>query len=192
MSLLRAFVAIEIPEEIKTEITRQTDGLRRAAARSVRWVAVENTHLTLKFLGDISSSNLEFLMQALKTECAQHAPFEITVGGLGAFPNLRRPHVLWIGVDAPSDLGRLQHNIEASTSQLGYPADDKPFSAHLTIGRVRQQTSSSEALALRQALENGKIDILGKFAAKFVHLFRSDLHPEGPVYSCLFTTALGG
>src|SRR5258706_6034300 len=192
MSLLRAFIAIEIPNEIKVEIASQTAGLRRAIVHSVRWVAPENIHLTLKFLGEISSTNIDFLDQALKTESGQHAPFEITVRRLGAFPNLRRPRVIWIGLDTPPDLGKLRYNIEAAAARLGYPADDKPFSAHLTIGRVREQISTTEAQSLRNALENTKIGLLGTFAAKFIHLFRSDLQPGKPVYTCLFTTALGG
>jgi 2'-5' RNA ligase len=192
MSLLRAFIAIEIPEEIKKEIAGQTVELRRVVGRSVRWSATDHIHLTLKFLGEISSSNLDFLTQALKTEAGQHAPFEMTVGGLGAFPNPRRARVIWIGLDAPAALRRLQHNIEAATARLGYPAEGKPFSAHLTIGRVREQISSAEAQSLRNILESTNVGIFGTFAAKFVHLFRSDLQPGGPLYTCLFTAALGG
>lgn len=192
MSLLRAFIAIDIPEEIKKEIGSQTARLSRELGRSVRWGAAENIHLTLKFLGEISSANIDFLTQALKTEASQHAPFEITVGNLGAFPNSRRARVIWIGLQAPADLGRLQHNIDAAAARLGYPVEDKPFSAHLTIGRVREQISSSEAQSLRSALENTRIGTLGTFAARFVHLFRSDLQPGGPLYTCLFTAALGG
>src|SRR5690349_12066884 len=138
MSLLRTFIAIEIPEEIKKEIAGQTAGLRRLVGKSVRWVTPENIHLTLKFLGEISSSNIDLLAQTLKIEAGGHAAFDITVGNVGAFPSPRRARVLWIGLDAPPALSRLQHNIEAVTARLGYPADDKPFSAHLTVGRVRE------------------------------------------------------
>jgi len=192
MSLLRAFVAIEIPNEIKKEIAGQTAGLQRAIAQSVRWVAPENLHLTLKFLGDISSTNLGVLTQALETEASQQAPFQITVGSLGAFPNMHRPRVIWIGLEAPPGLGKLQHSIDAATNRLGYSSDDKPFSGHLTIGRVRQQSSSAEMAGLRSALEKTKVGLMGTFSAKSVHLFRSDLQPDGPIYTCLFTAALGG
>ena len=192
MSLLRAFVAIEIPNEIKKEIANQTTALHRTVAQSVRWVVPENLHLTLNFLGDISSANLGILTQALETEASQQAPFEITVGSLGAFPDVRRPRVIWIGLEAPVDLGKLQHGIDALTARLGYPPDDRPFSAHLTIGRVRQQVSSAEMVGIRNALEKTRVGILGTFSAKSVHLFRSDLKPDGPVYTRLFTAALDG
>jgi len=192
MSLLRAFIAIEIPGEIKKEIASQTVGLRQAAGRSVRWAAPENIHLTIKFLGEISSSSIDSLTQTLKTESSQHTPFEITARNLGTFPNLNRARIIWIGLDAPPALGKLQRDIEAAAARLGYPAEDKPFSAHLTIGRVREQISPAEAQSLHSALENAQIGMLGTFTAEFVHLFRSDLKPGGPVYTRLFTAALAG
>jgi 2'-5' RNA ligase len=192
MILLRAFIAIEIPEEIKKQIAGQTVELRRMVGRSVRWVTPENIHLTLKFLGDISSTNIDFLAQALKTEVGQYLPFEIDIHGLGAFPNMRRPRIIWIGLNAPADLTRLQHNLETAAAHLGYVSDEKPFSPHLTIGRIREQLSSDETQSLRRALENARVGVLGKFAVKSVHLFQSELKPGGPVYTCLSTALLGG
>ncbi|MGC1377593.1 MAG: RNA 2',3'-cyclic phosphodiesterase [Anaerolineales bacterium] len=192
MILLRAFIAIEIPQEIKRQIAGQTAELRRMVGSSVRWVTPENIHLTLKFLGEISPTNIDLLAQALKTEVGQHLSFEMNVNGLGAFPNVRRPRVIWIGLDAPPDLTRLQHHLETTTARLGYISDDKPFSPHLTIGRVREQLSSDESQALRSALESAKVGALGKFTVKSVHLFQSELKPAGPIYTCISTAALGG
>ena len=192
MSLLRAFIAIEIPGEIKKEIASQTAGLRQAVGRSVRWATLENIHLTIKFLGEISSSNIDSLTQTLKTESSQHTPFEITARSLGTFPSLNRARIIWIGLDAPPALDKLQRNIDAAAARLGYPAEDKPFSAHLTIGRVREQISPAEAQSLRNAVGNAQIGMLGTFTAKFVHLFRSDLKPGGPVYTHLFTANFAG
>jgi len=191
MILLRAFIAIQIPGEVKKQIAGQTAELRRLVGRSVRWVMPENIHLTLKFLGDISSANIDFLSQALKTEVGQFLPFEIRAEGLGAFPNLRRPRVIWIGLNAPPELERLQHHLEAATARLGYVSDDKTFSPHLTIGRIRDQLTQSESQTLRNALENAKVGPLGKFSVKSVHLFQSELKPSGPIYTCLSTAALG-
>ena len=192
MILLRAFIAIEIPKEIKKQIASQTARLRQIVGRSVRWVSPENIHLTLKFLGDISSTNIDLLSQALNTEAGQYPPFEIDVTGLGAFPNLRRPRVIWLGLNAPADLARLQHNLETATARLGYASDDKPFSPHLTIGRTRERLAADEVQALSGALENVRVGLLGKFAVENVHLFRSELKPGGPVYTCLSTAVLGG
>jgi 2'-5' RNA ligase len=190
MNLLRAFIAIEIPKEIKSRIDSQTAALRRAAGRSVRWVTINNIHLTLKFLGEISESNIEILKQALETEAGRARSFEIEVKGLGAFPNPRRPRVIWVGLEAPPHLAALQHNIDAATSRIGYPGDEKAFSPHLTIGRVREQCPPEESRALRDTLETTQLASLGRFAAGAIHLFRSDLKSDGPVYTCLSTAHL--
>ena len=188
---MRTFIAIEIPAELKKAIIQQSASLRRAAGGSVRWVAPENIHLTLKFLGEISPSNLEMLTQTLKTEASQQTPFDIKIETLGAFPNPRRPRVIWVGLDAPPALARFQHGLEAATARLGYPPEDKPFSPHLTIGRVRDQVPADEMQALRTALESAKIGLLGAFTVQAVKLFKSDLLPGGSVYTCLFSVPLG-
>lgn len=190
--MLRAFIAIDIPEEIKKQIANQTAELRRMVGRSVRWVAPENIHLTLKFLGDISSANTDFLTQALKAEAGQHLPFEIGVDDLGAYPNLRHPRIIWIGLNAPANLGRLQHNLETVTARLGYISEGKPFSPHLTIGRVRDPISPDETQSLQSALGNAKVGSQAKFIVESVHLFQSVLKPAGPVYTCISTAVLGG
>lgn len=191
MSLLRAFIAIEIPPEIKKAIAAQTASLKKGAGRAVRWVSTENIHLTLKFLGEISPSNVEILSQTLQAECSQQTPFEITVTGLGCFPNSHRPRVIWIGLAVPPELGRLQSKIEASLARLGYEAEDKPFSPHLTIGRVREQVNTEELRMLQASLNSINIGSLGTFRAQAVNLFKSDLQNTGSVYTRLFKAQLG-
>lgn len=192
MSLLRAFIAIDIPPEIKQAISSQTASLRKESGRAARWVDAENIHLTLKFLGNVSSANLELLAQALQAECAQTAPFTVSLEGLGCFPNPRRPRVLWIGLVVPPGLTRLQRQVEASTARLGYAADDKPFSPHLTIGRAREQAAPAELQALRSLLEQTTVASLGTFNVNEVHLYKSDLKPQGPTYTRLATARLEG
>ncbi|MCX7755871.1 MAG: RNA 2',3'-cyclic phosphodiesterase [Anaerolineales bacterium] len=191
MSLLRAFIAIEIPFEIKQAISRQTASLRQSSGRAIRWVSVENIHLTLKFLGQVSSANLELLAQSVRAECAHSTPFSIAVEGLGCFPNARRPRVLWIGLSAPPALIHLQHQIETSANRLGYPPDEKPFSPHLTIGRVREQASTAELQTLRLLLEQTHLPSLGTFSVNEICFYRSDLKPDGPVYTRISTARLG-
>jgi 2'-5' RNA ligase len=190
--LLRTFIAIEIPPQIKKAIAAQTASLQKDMGHAVRWVAPENIHLTLKFLGDISVSSVEYISQTLLTECGQLPPLEVTVGGLGCFPNPHRPRVIWIGLTAPAELMRLQHKIDAATAQLGYDMDEKHFSPHLTIGRVREQASADESKQVQAALESKKIGLLGAFTARAVHLFKSDLLPSGPLYTSLYSAGLGG
>ena len=191
MDSLRAFIAIEIPPGIKKVLGLQTANLRAQAGRSVRWVAFENMHLTLKFLGDLSPANVELLSRAIQSECSQQPPFEVVVSGLGSFPTLHRPRVIWAGLQAPLDLGRLQRRIDLEAVRLGYPAEDKPFSAHLTIGRVREQVSFEEKKMLAAALAGIQAGEFGRFTAQTVTLFKSELQSAGPLYTPLFSAQLG-
>jgi 2'-5' RNA ligase len=191
MSLLRAFIAIEIPLEIKQAIAAEIASLHNSAGRAVRWVSIQNIHLTLKFLGEISPASVELLTQALQAECDQAAPFNITVNGLGCFPNAHRPRIIWIGLNIPPELNRLQHKLETAIARMGYAAEDKPFSPHLTVGRVREQATSAELKNIHSGLEKLHVDLLGTFTAQSVHLFKSDLKPAGPVYTSLFSARLG-
>ena len=190
--LLRTFIAIEIPNEIKKQIISQTVGLRQKAARSVRWGAPENIHITLKFLGEISPAQVDLLLPMLKSEAAKYAPFEMTVDELGAFPNVRRPRIIWLGLNAPSALMNLQQSLESAVTRLGHLPDQRPYSPHLTIGRVREALSGAEMFSLQHALEAAKVNSPGTFIVKSIHLMQSELKAAGPIYTSLSTAALGG
>jgi RNA 2',3'-cyclic 3'-phosphodiesterase len=185
--MLRAFLALEIPPEIQNAIANSTATLRNALPKGlIRWVARKNVHLTLKFLGDVTPAAIEKLAGAIKLEAASHETFSMSVGELGAFPSARRARVLWIGLEAPPALGRLQRGVEAVTTSLGYPAEERPFSPHLTIGRVGQNASASDLLRLSTALEATKVGLLGQVPVEAVHIFKSDLRPDGAVYTHLY------
>lgn len=191
MSLLRAFIAIELPSSIQNAIQQETAALCQALDRSiVRWVPPQNVHLTLKFLGDVSPSNLGLLKQMIEVEASQYEPFDLSVGGCGSFPNPKRARIIWVGIQAPATLSVLQHSIETAAARLGYPPEDRPFSPHLTIGRVSQHISGDGQQRLRQALEKTQISLLGSTRVDAIHLFRSDLQPSGPIYTTLFKAAL--
>lgn len=191
MTLLRAFIALEIPAPIREAIQQQTAALRKSADSSlVRWVPAGNLHLTLKFLGDVPSANLPFLTQMLAREAGQQARFSMQVGGLGAFPNSRRPRVIWIGIRAPEALSALARSLESATRRLGYPPEERPFSPHLTIGRVKQAASPADLQRVHVALEAIQVGPLGSADISAVHLMKSDLRPTGSVYTRLFSAPL--
>ncbi|MGD8402622.1 MAG: RNA 2',3'-cyclic phosphodiesterase [Anaerolineales bacterium] len=191
MSLLRAFIAVEIPPEIHQAIDKETASIRAALDKSlVRWVPTGNIHLTLKFLGDVSPANLEMLAQMLNVEVSKQPVFEMEFVGLGAFPNPKRPRVIWIGIQAPAGLEALQYGIESAAATLGYPAEKRPFSPHLTIGRVKQKIGSAGMQKIRTALEETKVGTLGSARVSAVHFFKSDLKPTGAVYTQLFSAPL--
>jgi 2'-5' RNA ligase len=191
MSLLRTFIAVDIPPSIQKAIQQKTESLRQAlGAPLVRWVNVNHIHLTLKFLGDVSPGQVDLLTQMLRTEADSAQAFEMQIGGLGSFPNLRRPRVLFIGIQAPAGLEALYRGIESACRRLGYESEVRDFSPHLTLGRARDGLSSSDQQRIRRALEETKVDALGVARVDSVYLYRSDLKPTGSVYTRLFSAPL--
>jgi 2'-5' RNA ligase len=193
MNAIRAFIAISLPLEITQRLDQVMQDLRgkMPGGGPVRWVPAQNIHLTVKFLGEVSSSNLDMLKKALAAEAARHAPLDISVGGLGAFPSMRRPNVVWVGVEAPPELSALQHGIESEMAHLGYAPEERPFSPHLTLGRVGRNTCSYDQQQLGSVLSACKVGFLGAARVQTVTLYRSDLNPSGAIYSALFSAPLG-
>jgi 2'-5' RNA ligase len=189
--MLRSFIAIEIPTEIQTAILRETTNLRQTLKNSlIRWVSQENIHLTLKFLGDVSPANLDSLKDRLIQELHQIPVFDIMVSRMGAFPNPRRPRVLWVGVEAPKELTIIAQTIESVASHFGFIPETRPFSPHLTIGRVNQHASGNDLQQIRTGLEHTEVGYLGSATVRGIHIFRSDLRPSGAVYTQLNTIPL--
>lgn len=189
---IRSFLAIELPSALQDAIVRRTDDLRRQLPFPlVRWVSPENVHLTLKFLGEISPQEIEKLVGNLRSRIAEHQPFPLSLAEWGAFPSPKRPRVIWIGVQAPPALPILQSEVEAICARLGHPPEDRPFSPHLTIGRVNQHLNPDEWRRVRQAMDQFQVGEIGSISVEAIHLFRSDLRPDGAVYSILHTFPLG-
>ncbi|MBI4759789.1 MAG: RNA 2',3'-cyclic phosphodiesterase [Chloroflexota bacterium] len=190
MQLIRTFIAADIPLPIQQTMQCHVDSLRHALGDLVRWAPVQNIHLTLKFLGEVSPASVEILTQMLRAEADSYSSFDITIGGLGSFPSSKQARVLWVGIQAPAELKALQHSIEAACARLGYASDPRPFSPHLTIGRVRDHISPADQQKIRKALEETTIDSLGTTRIDSIHLYKSELRPGGSVYTKLFSVPL--
>jgi 2'-5' RNA ligase len=190
MPPVRAFIAIELPAEIRQKLNAVEQQIQARAGedsrRAVRWVAAEKIHLTLKFLGDVSPEKLPELDSILKEEAARSPGFDMVIGGLGAFPNPRRPRVVWVGCEGGPALAALQKAVDRVTQHMGFPSEDRPFSAHLTLGRVNEHSNPEELAPLQGVLSELKIGELGRARVERFHLFRSDLRPGGPVYTSLY------
>jgi len=191
MSLLRCFLAVALPQSLQDSIEAATAGPRkRLGTDLIRWVPTHNVHLTLKFLGDTSPSGIELIQAALEAETNQYTPFDVLLRGFGAFPNDRKPRVLWIGLIAPVTLASLQHQLDVATARLGYSSEERTFSPHLTVGRVRPNITVNGLQKIRDELEHTAVGELGSFSVDSVQLIKSELQPSGSVYTKLFSAAL--
>jgi 2'-5' RNA ligase len=186
MSFIRAFIAIELPQELQTALGGLVAQFARRKIQAIRWVAAQNIHLTLHFLGDTAPEKLEEISAALRPLIARQEPFTFRVEGIGAFPNLHRPRVIWSGLQAPADLPALQLIIEQTVKQSGLPVEDREFSPHLTIGRVKKDATLQEIQLVSATLQEIKIGVLGTVHVESVTLFRSDLRPQGSLYTPLY------
>jgi 2'-5' RNA ligase len=188
MDDIRSFIAIEIPPPLKARMEEIQRELRGTDA-DVKWVRPEAIHLTLKFLGPIRQEDVERISRALAPIVSGGESFEVRVKGLGCFPHPRSPRVVWLGVDRGREaLARLQGGIERKTAELSFPPEDRPFSPHLTLGRVRSPRGRT---GLAQALERHRDAEIGSFQAREVILFRSELRPSGAVYTKLSEFPMG-
>ncbi|MBN1933429.1 MAG: RNA 2',3'-cyclic phosphodiesterase [Anaerolineae bacterium] len=192
MSTIRTFIAIELPQETLNSIARAQARIKQDTPEGlVRWVQPQGIHLTLKFLGDTPTNQVAAIGEALQAACAPHGPFTLSVGGLGCFPDLKRPRVVWIGVDEPGGhLKRLQQSIERMVAPLGFPTEGRPFSPHLTLGRVKEGRAD-ELRALGEYVARARVQA-SEVRATSVSLIRSDLLPGGAVYTPLIHAGLGG
>jgi 2'-5' RNA ligase len=189
--VIRAFIAIEMAPGIQSQLDEIQKQMRQhIKGNAIRWVRSQNIHLTLKFLGDVSIANLDSIKNILADEAINHDPFEIIIGNLGAFPNHHRPRIIWVGIKAPQNLTSLQQNLETKMEKLGYAREERPFSPHLTLGRVAPNISDSERHFVKETLDNTQVGILGTVQVDAVHLYKSDLQPSGAVYSRLYTANL--
>ncbi len=191
MSVIRAFIAIDLSSDIQHRLDDVLQNYKSQLSNiPIRWVAATNIHLTLKFLGDVSLSNLNILTDMIQTEISTHHQFDISVGGSGAYPNIRQPRVIWVGVEAPPELTAIQNGIETTTTRLGYTREERAFSPHLTLGRVSRNVTSQDVKAISKVLEAMRVGFLGATCVEKVHLYRSDLQPTGAVYTQIFSSSL--
>jgi 2'-5' RNA ligase len=174
---MRTFVAIDLPPEIQAALALQQAAFR-AACPDARWTRPEGTHLTLKFLGEISEEQVSHVSAALSS-LPPFLPFTVEVKGFGFFPDARRPSVVWAGIEAPQDLGELARRVEDSMEKLGFARERRAFSPHLTLARFKVPRAQPELRALVEQQANAS---LGRFEVSEFFLFESKLSPHGAEY----------
>ncbi|MBI4297121.1 MAG: RNA 2',3'-cyclic phosphodiesterase [Chloroflexi bacterium] len=184
MESVRAFIAVELPPALREGLARVQAQLRPRFS-SVKWVEPEGIHLTLKFLGQVPTDQVEVIGQALGQLAQGISPFIVEVEGLGGFPNLMSPRVLWIGLKAPDSLVALQTSVEEAMASLHYLRESRSFSPHLTLGRVREGAAAGERRRLGEAAQALPPEPLGPFRVEQVSLMQSTLTLQGARYRCL-------
>jgi 2'-5' RNA ligase len=189
VELVRSFIAIELPAEVRATLVAAQRELELTGAR-VRWAAEETLHLTLKFLGDVERARLVEVARAVEAVASERSPWEAELVGLGSFPPGNRPRVIWAGVEkGAEEVTELAEAIERSLAPLGFPPEGRRFHAHVTLGRVR---ATEHLGALSAALTAGTARSFGGFAVEKVTTFESELRPEGPVHTVVATAWVSG
>ncbi len=183
MEQIRSFIAIELPGELKQKLGELENKLKSGGQQGVKWVNPNSMHLTLKFLGNINVDKTGEITAAIKESTAGVSPFNLKVEALGAFPNLRRVQVVWVGLSGEIDtLGRLQQQLERNLEKLGFSPESRAFTPHLTLGRVNNRVSPDERQGLGRRIAGMEFKA-GAFRVDAITLMRSQLTRQGAIYN---------
>jgi len=181
MKKIRTFIAVDLPQDAKMEVDKLSSVLRNEGG-GVKWVNAENLHITLRFLGDIKEETVPKLAENIKTNIYGFRKFELSLSGIGGFPNLKMPRVIWVDTDVGRDrLRDLATSVEMSCIESKFGRSDKRFLAHLTIGRVKNPSGIDKVL---RKIERTTFETR-PFEINAVTIFKSDLSPAGPKYTPL-------
>ena len=179
---LRLFIAIEIPAEVRRRLAEIEKELMASGA-DVKWVPEGNFHATLKFLGYVDEDRVEQVSRAVESAVKDSSAFEAALSGVGAFPNPRRPSVVWVGITSGvEEMKALAAKVEDALEPLGFAREERPFSAHITLGRTRSPRNADK---LREIIERLREENVGPFEVEGVAVMKSDLRPTGPTYTCM-------
>ncbi|KXK13342.1 MAG: 2'-5' RNA ligase [Chloroflexi bacterium OLB14] len=191
MNQIRTFIAVDLPQPVLDTIEKDFFRLQKILSKDlIRWVSIENIHLTLKFLGNTPTTHIDFLKQILLHVADSHAAFDLQIQSIGSFPSLKLPRVIWLGILTSAALTSLQKEVDGAVTKLGYEKEARAFSAHLTLGRVKQNIQSSDLQKIRSALETFQLGKIPLAKVDSLHLYQSDLHANGSLYTKLFSVML--
>ena len=182
--LIRSFFAIPVSSDCRQKINAIEQELKIVFPSAIRWVNADNLHVTLKFLGKFDSRLIPNIFELLKTGLSPIGQFDLTFQNLGVFPNKLKPKVVWVGLVHPNELLNIFQEIEDAAAELGYPKESRGFSAHVTIGRIKNEASGSTKIGA--TINNLMIGEICRSRVDRVIFYQSTLTPGGPVYSELF------
>jgi len=179
MPKFRGFIAIDIP--VNEKLLEMEDEIKKTGA-DLKLVELENTHITLKFLGDTDEEKMDEIQEIIKNSVKGIEPFKIKLKGSGVFPNKNYMKVIWIGMENAEEIGEIAKNIDKQLTSLGFQPEKRGFSAHLTIARVRSPRAKEQLL---QVIEKYKDKEFATIDVDTIYLKKSDLTPKGPIYTNL-------
>jgi 2'-5' RNA ligase len=186
---VRLFVAIELDDALREALGHAIAPLR-VAEPELAWVHVEKLHLTMKFLGEVDDAGAARLAAAADAVAERHRPFEMTLGGVGAFPNFRRARVVWMGVESEPRLELLHHDLEVACGDAGFEVEGRPFRPHITLARVRVPLPLERARPLARAAR--RVAFASAGAVRALSLMESSLASSGARYRRVHAATLGG
>lgn len=190
---VRAFIAIPVPKAVIQVLDDAVKNLDSCIGENVGWVRTEGIHLTLKFMGNIETGIVERVLEAMSAVVSQFSPFELAISKLGVFPNPRRPRVLWSGVHGEIEtLAALQSAIDGALGELGLRQEQRAFSPHLTLGRVRRDVADRQLQRIGQVTEGVKLSVAPSWTADSVNLMRTELDPTGSRHYLVGSASIGG
>ena len=176
----RAFIAIDLPESVKSFLSEAQEALKLYGFR-VKWVRPQNIHLTLKFLGDTATADMNKIAEAMRLAARDCPGISLAARGIGVFPNVRRPRVIWAGLDGQLEiLANLQQTLDAHLADAGFARDSRPFKSHLTLGRVKGKIAPDR---IKTAVDKLKEFESEPFGISEIILFKSELRPTGAIYT---------
>ena len=183
---IRSFIAVELPQEVRSGLHHLQAELRQPRHAFVKWAAPEGIHLTLKFLGNIAPQKVSEITAVMEQASQGVSSFQLKIGGLGAFPDFRRPRVLWVGIGGEVDrLVDLQQRLDRGLVPLGFAPETRPFTPHLTLARLRQGTSPQDQRDFGESVMKTPLEVTYEMNVSSLSLMRSQLLPGGAVYSRL-------
>ncbi len=190
---LRAFIAIDLAGDVRRWLREARTALEaRIPSGSVRWTNTEGIHLTLKFLGEVPARRAGEIRAVMDGLTPSFRPFPLTAVGLGCFPNTARPRVIWAGIQGDPLLGDLQKRLEQDLERIGFPAERRAFSPHLTLGRLKDGVAGARLAEIGRAVGAVSMESTAGMDVKDVCLFKSVLQPGGAVYTVLHRALLTG
>lgn len=185
---IRTFIALPLPDHL-VRLAGDLQSELKGLGLALRWVRPENIHLTLKFLGQIPSQRVAEVTGAMQAAGRETPPLSLTVQGMGVFPGIRAPKVLWVGLGGATDaLGRLQGRLEECLTEVGFAPERRPFKAHMTLARIKARVDADRLL---QGLQAAGGYAPRPFEVQEMVLYRSELRPRGAVYTPLARAVLG-